>query len=437
MSGGKLLFVAPSAYPLGGVQTWLDYLMPGLRNLGWEVALALTAGRFHNVDAYLAQHPFTPVHIVSAPTGTPAGRVRALRNCFVGASPDIILGVNVADVYVASAAADAITGRSTKVVATLHGLQQDFLADFAAQQHMIDAIISTNRLAQRLAATLGGAGTQRALYAPYGVEPCATSEPQDSLPFRLAYVGRIENSQKRTNDLVSLLSIARDAELEVELMVAGAGPDEAEMRARVMEAGLDERVHFLGVLSPQETQTRVYADCDALIVTSNWETGPIVAWEAMIAGVPLLTSDYLGRSAEDALIDGENCLIFPVGDVNAAFERLRRLLPRDVRARLSQKGRDLVLQRYVRDASVAQWHAQLGAVLSLPPRACHAAPAAPPSGRLDRLLGVDAAEALRRATCRVYAHREPGGEWPHAYRRLAMSDADFWSEAVRLDAAAS
>jgi len=49
---GSLLFVAPSAYPLGGLATWLDYLVPGLRDKGWKVTIGLTAGQFHNVDAY-------------------------------------------------------------------------------------------------------------------------------------------------------------------------------------------------------------------------------------------------------------------------------------------------------------------------------------------------------------------------------------------------
>ena len=36
-----LAIVAPSAYLLGGVQSWLDYLVPGLEFYGWEITIAL------------------------------------------------------------------------------------------------------------------------------------------------------------------------------------------------------------------------------------------------------------------------------------------------------------------------------------------------------------------------------------------------------------
>src|SRR5690349_18307661 len=40
----NILFVAPSAYPLGGVATWLDYVVPGLRHRNWKVTLGLVQG---------------------------------------------------------------------------------------------------------------------------------------------------------------------------------------------------------------------------------------------------------------------------------------------------------------------------------------------------------------------------------------------------------
>lgn len=44
MSDGHILLVAPSAYPLGGVATWIDYIVPGLRQHDWKVTLGLTDG---------------------------------------------------------------------------------------------------------------------------------------------------------------------------------------------------------------------------------------------------------------------------------------------------------------------------------------------------------------------------------------------------------
>ena len=54
----RLLFIAPSAYTLGGIQTWLDYILPGLEKKGWNIKLGLVSGRFHDVGKYLEKHPF-------------------------------------------------------------------------------------------------------------------------------------------------------------------------------------------------------------------------------------------------------------------------------------------------------------------------------------------------------------------------------------------
>ena len=99
MPDGHILIVAPSAYPLGGVATWIDYIVPGLRKRGWRVTLGLTAGFHHNVDAYLTDHPIEGVIRIRNTTGTGEGRVRALCNAITEVKPDIVASANIVDVY--------------------------------------------------------------------------------------------------------------------------------------------------------------------------------------------------------------------------------------------------------------------------------------------------------------------------------------------------
>ena len=95
---GDILFIAPSAYPLGGVATWLDYLLPGLRAQGWNATLGLAEGRFHDVDVYLTVHPDDQVVRIPHRTGTQEGRVRQLIRTICAVRPDIVVAVNIADV---------------------------------------------------------------------------------------------------------------------------------------------------------------------------------------------------------------------------------------------------------------------------------------------------------------------------------------------------
>ena len=179
----------------------------------------------------------------------------------------------------------------------------------------------------------------------------------------------------------------------------------------------------------------VYANSDILLLTSSSETGPIVAWEAMAEGLALVTSDYLGRSREGSLQDGLNCRLFPIGDIKSAVDCLRDMQDRDAREKIAAKGRELVLRRYSLESSIDQWANCLEQICALPSRPKHDLQTNMEShGRLDRFLGVDMAESIRRLLGREYVHSEPGGEWPHSYGDRRLDDPEFWRMAQQLDA---
>ena len=146
------------------------------------------------------------------------------------------------------------------------------------------------------------------------------------------------------------------------------------------------------------------------------ETGPLAAWEAMASGVALVSSRFAGIGLEGALRDGQTCLVFPVGDAEAAAAAIARLVDPVLRRSLAKAGYELVKERYSRDASVNAWDAALRRIVdqrALP--ACQAFAPVKSAGRLDRYLGAGTAETLRRLLGLRFRHTEPGGEWPHSY----------------------
>lgn len=66
----SVLFIAPSAYLYGGLATWLDYLVPGLENSGWDITVGLVAGKHHSAGAYLKQHPFRKTRAIENKSGS-------------------------------------------------------------------------------------------------------------------------------------------------------------------------------------------------------------------------------------------------------------------------------------------------------------------------------------------------------------------------------
>lgn len=96
-----VLFIAPSAYPLGGVAVWLDYLVPALSAHGWRAKVGLVAGRWHDVGAYRAAYPGLDALAIENPTGSAEGRIRAIADTLRRERPDVVVAVNIVDTYAA------------------------------------------------------------------------------------------------------------------------------------------------------------------------------------------------------------------------------------------------------------------------------------------------------------------------------------------------
>jgi glycosyltransferase involved in cell wall biosynthesis len=432
----SVMFVAPSAYPLGGVATWLDYLLPGLAGRGWRPILGLVAGVFHDVDRYRAAHPWSDCLGIENPTGTPEGRIRALMRVIRRVRPSLVAGVNIPDTYAAIGRMRANGESTPHVVMTNHSVEERYLEDANAWADVLDGLICTNRLGCRLAQQFGRLQHTRVHYAPYGVAvPTSVDrEFHDSPILRVAYSGRLDEGQKRAGDIPQILAELERLGVNYEMLIAGGGPSEPALRARLQALIDAERVRFLGVLDYPTLVDRVYKQADILLVTSSWETGPIVAWEAMAHGLTVVTSRYIGSGLEGSLVHEKNCLMYPVGDVRAAATQVARATRSSLRRSLALAGYGLVRERYSCSRSVEAWDRSLRNVLASPARAAtRPERSVAPSGRLDRVFGTAVAESVRRCLGRSYRHSEPGGEWPHVHSRIDGAEEGFWREASQCD----
>lgn len=302
----------------------------------------------------------------------------------------------------------------------LHGIAADLLGDLRREAPLgLDAVIATTRLACRLCEEHAGVPLQRVLYTPYGVDADAFGAAQRMAregPLRIVWVGRLEQEQTRVHDLPASLAALDARGVDYRLRIVGDGPERSALGAG-LAPWLDRgRAECIGALPPAALAVKVYAQADVLLITSSWETGPIVAWEAMAAGVAVVSSRYVGSGLEGALRGGCNSLLFPVGGADEAAEILAQLAADEaLLSCLADAGRTLVRERYSMAVSIRSWAQALDAVTAMP--TVDATPDAEPwpaaAGRLDRWLGVERAETLRRMLGRSHVHAGPGGEWPH------------------------
>jgi len=425
----SVLFIAPSAYPLGGVQTWLNYIIPGLEACEYEVTLALTEGSYHDTQTYLKIHPFKRVTSIRNPTGSIIGRTMAIEQLIVNESPNIIIVVNIVDVYPAvNNLRRKNFKQSFKVVTTIHGIHPGLIDDINTYRHVIDAAVTTNKLTQLLVLQNTNLEADRVLYAPYGVPELPTSfkrNPSQS-EYTIAFAGRLDEDQKRIEDLLQILTGAIAQIPSLRILIAGDGDCRDDVEKWVTEYKSDANIHYFGTLNPNELRTQVYAQADVMLLTSHWETGPIVAWEAFRHGLALVTSQYIGCVEENSLIDGENCLMFRVGDVSSAIECLTRLQNKSLRASLVDNSQNLVEGRYSLNSSIKQWVEQLEIVKNYAAKLYkHPLKTVTDQGRIANWvnsifgqLGLRALERVKKALSIRFKHTSAGGEWPHSYSTL-------------------
>ena len=126
---------------------------------------------------------------------------------------------------------------------------------------------------------------------------------------------------KRPLDIVAAATVMKSLGHEISVLVAGAGPAEAEMKIAAQKAGIS--THFLGFCNQTE-MPELYAASDILVLPSEHETWGIVANEALACGRPIVLADTVG-AAPDLAMDNVAGRVFPLGDISALANALREI----------------------------------------------------------------------------------------------------------------
>ena len=139
----------------------------------------------------------------------------------------------------------------------------------------------------------------------------------------LLYLGRLKRYKGVDLVLEALARLRAAGPDEARLLVAGKGDDEARLRQRTSELGLDDAVSFLGYVSEEEKRT-LFRRSWVHLLTSPKEGWGITVLEAAACGTPTVASDAPGL--RDSVRDGVTGLLVPHGDVDALAAAIGGLL---------------------------------------------------------------------------------------------------------------
>jgi glycosyltransferase involved in cell wall biosynthesis len=120
--------------------------------------------------------------------------------------------------------------------------------------------------------------------------------------FKLLYVGRIDNKDKRVFDLVEAVADVQD----IHLKIVGNGPDFLTLTEKCKYIKNIELAGF------QNNVTSFYYSSDLFILPSSYEACPLVILEAMAHGVPCLLSDI--PTLKEMGSYGRCAVFFKMGD---------------------------------------------------------------------------------------------------------------------------
>jgi glycosyltransferase involved in cell wall biosynthesis len=162
--------------------------------------------------------------------------------------------------------------------------------------------------------------------------------------FTLLCVGRLTPAKGQHLLVEAMRRIAASGRDDIDLVLAGDGPDADSLRSAAERHGLGPRIRFTGALNRDEVRA-LYTAADAFVLPSFAEGIPIVLMEAMASGVPCLTTRIAG--IPELIEDGRDGLLVPASDIDALVDRITALADdATLRHRLAEAGRRRVTAEY-------------------------------------------------------------------------------------------
>lgn len=124
------------------------------------------------------------------------------------------------------------------------------------------------------------------------------------------------------------------------ILIAGDGPQRAELETLAAHLGLTGRVRFLGW---RTDAVELLGAIDVFCMSSRWEGCPMVLLEAMAMRCPVVATDIGG--VREIVVHGETGLLVALDDPDALADAVLRLLAADAeRTLMGQAGRRRVEQ---------------------------------------------------------------------------------------------
>ncbi len=320
----------PVAYlcvpPVGGLRTFFTNLRNGLAPHGirlfWlgsgrrEAQLAIAGGLYGEA----------PDGVVVAPeSDDDIARMRALLDYIRDHEIPVVL-LNSVPVAVPGGLAFCLPAEVARIF-VVHTITPMTYRMASAVRDYVHCTVAVSPRIQHDLVRQHGFDPQWTVCIPHGVGTPAPdrqySMQRDGTPLRVLFLGRVEDQAKGVHWLPGILDLAIAAGANLQLTVAGSGPDLPALSKVVCGRGLAPQVQFVGEIPPDRVPSLLNSH-DVFLMPSRFEGLGYVLLEAMAAGCVPVASRLHGVT-DFVIDDGCTGFLFPMGSPRAAAECLARL----------------------------------------------------------------------------------------------------------------
>lgn len=167
---------------------------------------------------------------------------------------------------------------------------------------------------------------------------------------RVIAVGRFDY-QKSFDRLVLVWEKVHEKMPDWRLDIFGQGEWKEMLQGMIDERGLQDCVKLNG---PTKDIGKEYAESSMLVMSSHYEGFPMVMIEAMACGLPAVCFDFK-CGPRDIIVEGENGLIVPDGDIEGLAEAIVRLMEdEELRKRMGENAKKVV-ETYSEEKVMNKW----------------------------------------------------------------------------------
>ncbi len=179
------------------------------------------------------------------------------------------------------------------------------------------------------------------------------SHKEDTL--QLIYVGRVNDYQKRSGDLLKIAASLREKNISFNLNIIGDGAAyKTNLEKQFKDAGLNDSVTFRGWLSQAEVKDYLQK-ADVMILPSDFEGMPIAMMEALASGCGFVGTRVSGIEdyENDAL--AQDCFrVYEIGDIEDAVNKIQQVAAMPLAAR-HKAARQLAESQFSMDNCLANY----------------------------------------------------------------------------------